>query len=81
MQPIIRFELVEDLTAVPGQTVKVVVARSIVGTIDGDDTKPGYVTDAWGVFQGQAGGPGVRGDVGYAVWMADEQRFEVLNLV
>ena len=81
---IIRFELVGVLDKTAGKSAKALVAvfgLDIPEFADGDDTNPIYVTDAFGCFEGKGGGPGTRGLVGYAVWMEDSQRFEVLSLV
>ena len=86
---IIRFELDGVLDKTAGKTVEAFVGdwsrrpnegKTFVHA-DGNADKPVYVTDAFGIFEGKGGGPGVRGSVGYAVWMADSQRFEVLSLV
>lgn len=81
MQQIISFELDGVLDKTKGKAARAFVARdSGVADPDGDPSNPTYVTDAWGQFEGKGGGPGVRGSVGYAVWMEDSQRFEVLSL-
>lgn len=86
---IIRFELVGELDKTPGKSAEALVAvwgdQTHLGLdnpefADGDDMNPTYVTDAFGRYEGKGGGPGVRGSVGYAVWMGDSQRFEVLSL-
>ncbi len=82
---IIRFELVEELDKTPGKSADALVASWPDAMLsrtypDGDDTHHVYVTDAFGLHEGKGGGPGVRGSVGYAVWMDDSQRFEVLSL-
>ena len=81
---IIRFELDGVLDKTAGKTVRAFVGNYVpcpgLGAADGDAENPTYVTDAWGQFEGKGGGPGVRGSVGYAAWMEDSQRFEVLSL-
>ena len=87
---IIRFELVGVLDKTPGKSAEALVAvwgdrlaesdSDFPEYADGDDMNPTYVTDAFGCFEGKGNGPGTRGSVGYAVWMEDSQRFEVLSL-
>ncbi len=77
---IIRFELIEDHDGAAGAGVRAIVGKEMDGKIDGNEDNPVTVFDAWGVHEGHGGAPGMRGSVGYAVRMNDEERFEMLSL-
>jgi len=77
---ILRFELGEDLTAVAGGSSESVVVHESGGILDGDDEMPLTVHDAFGRFYARGGSGSLRGCMGYAMWLPDMQRWEIISM-
>jgi len=67
----------DALVASPEREATAVGNRYI---IDGDDTQVIKVWDACGSWYGFGGRSSIRGSMGYAIWMSDSRRYEILSM-
>ncbi len=77
---VVRFELGDDLTAVVGGASDSLVVHEVGGVLSGDDNMPLEVYDASGRFYARGGSGSLQGCLGYAIWMPDMQRWEIVAL-
>ena len=77
---VIRFELGDDLTAISGGSSDSIVLRKIGGGLDGDDDMPITVCDVFGRFYARGGSGSTMGCMGYALWLPDMERWEIIAM-
>lgn len=77
---IVRFELGDNLTAIGGGSSESVVVHEIGGSLDGDDDMPVTVYDAYGQFYARGASGALQGCLGYAMWVADMARWEIVAM-